>query len=536
MKRVLNFTGIAGIFIGLVAMTLTLFKGNVSEIAFWHYNVSGILLGIYLISLAPGFFRLLKSRQARTGAMVSLFTLVVIAVVVLINFMGLLTNYQVADLTEKGVYSLSGESKKVLASMEKDLNMYVFFAGGREGLRAVRDIDRLLKTFETSSPKIKIKIIDPEVEVVTAEQFKIYQDGTMVLEYNKKRKKINTITESNVTNSLMQLLDERPKKVCFTTGHGERSIEGEAAYKLDGLGKLKKLIEDKNYTAGTIELATTEQIPAECTVVAITGPVTPISTPELVIVESYLRQGGRVLVAQDAGVASGINNLVKKWGIKYNDNVVLEKVFEGIFSDSGFTRSKMKISANLTITDYGRSNPAVRDLSVKHPVFMTKARSLSKVETRQEIKVSELFKSKKESWGENRVNEALSLGRAVLSPRDGDTPGPLTLGMAATMITQQTGTSLTGYSRQARLVVVGNSMWLQNVLLDESRNFNGELAINIIGWLAGMEEFLAIGAKSASAKSMYLSYRQKKNLFNATMVFLPEFFLFLGLLVWWMRR
>ena len=77
---------------------------------------------------------------------------------------------------------------------------------------------------------------------------------------------------------------------------------------------------------------------------------------------------------------------------------------------------------------------------------------------------------------------------------------------------------------------------MQNLLMDETRNFNADLTLNVIEWLAGMEEYLAIGSRAATARSLFLRYKQKRLLFNVTIVFIPEFFLLLGLMVWWIRR
>ena len=123
-----------------------------------------------------------------------------------------------------------------------------------------------------------------------------------------------------------------------------------------------------------------------------------------------------------------------------------------------------------------------------------------------------------------------------MNPGEGDEPGPLPLAAAASYVTQSAAEPLKGYSRQARIVAVGNAAWLENIMLDETRNYNTELALHVFDWLTGMEEFLALGARTTTARSLFLRYRQKKLLFNITVILLPELMLILGVFVWWIRR
>jgi len=172
---------------------------------------------------------------------------------------------------------------------------------------------------------------------------------------------------------------------------------------------------------------------------------------------------------------------------------------------------------------------------VNNPTQFIKVRSVGEAPN-DKLQATKLLFSKEDSWGEAMVNEVLAGEKAILNPRGGDLPGPLPIAAAVSFNTQLATEPLKGYSKQARLVVVGDFSWLQNILFDETRNFNPDLALNMIGWLAGMEEFLAIGSQSSGARSLYLRYEQKVALLDTTVILMPEFFLLLGLLAWWIRR
>ena len=124
----------------------------------------------------------------------------------------------------------------------------------------------------------------------------------------------------------------------------------------------------------------------------------------------------------------------------------------------------------------------------------------------------------------------------MLELNKGDRAGPAIIAMASSMTLQSPSEPLRGYSMQARLVAVGNAQWLTNRLFVESHNFNTDLMLNMLGWLAGMEQFIAIGVRSDSAKHLYLRVEQRRNIFYVAVVFLPELLLLIGALVWWVRR
>ncbi len=93
-----------------------------------------------------------------------------------------------------------------------------------------------------------------------------------------------------------------------------------------------------------------------------------------------------------------------------------------------------------------------------------------------------------------------------------------------------------GYSRQARMAVVGNAQWLTNRFLNEANNYNSDLILNMLGWLAGLEQYVGIAPKASEAKHLFLRREQSRQIFNFTVIFIPELLLLIGAGVWWMRR
>lgn len=532
MKRVISLFAIYGIFSAGVGMVAFLLEGRLTNLGKFHFLLALILIGLFVLFNIKTIFKTFGSRTARFGALVSAYVFIVIGAVFVVNVAGALTSVQIADLTESGLFTLASQTRKVLDSLEEPLKMYAFYNGGRRGLENARQVERLLRTFAGYNRKVQLDAVDPFIDPLTAEKYGVTQNGTLIIEYKGKTSKINTITEENITNALIRMLDDRQKIACFITNHGEYAIEGNSANEVHGLALLKKLLERKDYQVKTIDLSTMSETPAECTVVLSVGPKLPFSSGELVLLDEFLQLGGRTFFGVDAGAQSNLEPLLARWGIILGDDVVMEKVVEGeLGGSSGFRPTTVKASLSVTVTDYKRNYPITQDLTHIHPTQFLLARSVAPASlTTPELKVVPLLWSKKDSWAEMDVKSAMEVGESLMETDKGDKAGPIAISAVSSLIVPG------GYSRQARMAVIGNAQWLTNRLLNEANNYNSDLILNMIGWLVGMEQYVGIAPKASEAKHLFLRREQSRQVFNFTVIFIPEILLLIGAGVWWIRR
>lgn len=532
MKRFISLLAIYGVFSAGVGMVAFLLEGRLTSLGKIHFLVAFILIGVFIFSNIKNILKTFGSRTARFGALVSVYVFIVIGVVFVVNVVGALTSLQIADLTESGLFTLAPQTRKVLDSLDEPLNMYAFYNGGRAGMESVRQVDRLLRTFAGYNRKVKLEAVDPFIDPLRAEKYGVTQNGTLILEYKGKTSKINTITEENITNALIRMLDDRQKIACFITNHGEYPIEGNPANEINGLALLKKLLERKDYQVRAIDLSAMSEAPADCTVILSVGPKLPFSGGELVLLDEFLQLGGRTFFGVDAGVQSNLEPLLARWGIILANDVVMEKVVEGeLGGTGGFKPTTVKASLSLTVTDYKRNYPITQDLTHIHPTQFLGVRSVAPAQlTTPELKVVPLLWSKKDSWAETDVKTAMELGEALMEPDKGDKAGPVAISAVSSLIVPG------GYSRQARMAVIGNAQWLTNRFLNEANNYNSDLILNMLGWLAGLEQYVGIAPKASEAKHLFLRREQSRQIFNFTVIFIPELLLLIGAGVWWMRR
>ncbi len=107
--------------------------------------------------------------------------------------------------------------------------------------------------------------------------------------------------------------------------------------------------------------------------------------------------------------------------------------------------------------------------------------------------------------------------------------GPLTLGVSAAGSVESGGAG-----KEARLVVIGDSMFASNKWAGLQRN--GDLFLNTVHWLAEDEDLISIQPKSPANRRVILTESQQRELLWLSMIFLPGIVLMSGILLWLRRR
>ncbi len=85
-----------------------------------------------------------------------------------------------------------------------------------------------------------------------------------------------------------------------------------------------------------------------------------------------------------------------------------------------------------------------------------------------------------------------------------------------------------------RLVVMGDSAWLNNALYD--REANAELAWHLINWMLDRSQLLAIGPRPITDHRFSLTEKNRRDLMGWLLGVVPGSILGLGFLVWLRRR
>jgi gliding motility-associatede transport system auxiliary component len=447
------------------------------------------------------------TQRVLQGANLALYTLIGIAIIVLVNWFVNLHDKS-WDLTPNQEYSLSPQSIKILKGLKQNVTIYAF--DRKDAFSRRRD---LLGEYEGASNRLAVRYVDPDRQPDLAKQYGIQNYGTIEVVSGTRHFQAQNTNEEGVTNALIRVLMGE-KTVYFMDGHGERSIDDTGR---DGFENLKKELNNESYEVKPLMLLQKNEIPANCEMLVIAGPKHDYLPAEIETISKFIEGGGRVLFMLDPGVKlPNLNKMLVGWGVTLRDDLVVDlNPVARLFG----TTPVMPL-----IIKYG-SNPIVEPLQRTATLFPL-SRS---IEIRKDAKGSPpemLCQTSDDSFGVEGFNP--SMQQISSKPRPGDVKGPLTVAVADTISGQD------GKKGEGRLVVTGTSLLGANAYLGFQGN--KDLVMNMVNWLSAEESLISIRPKPQEQQTLNMNQRQMGQLLYLGVFGLPLAIILVGAGVWWRRR
>lgn len=466
----------------------------------------GILLVAVTALLRPAEVKAaLTGRRARYGGNAALMSVSFLLIVGLVNYLGT-RHHQRWDVTEEKQFSLSEQSIQILQSLEEPVQVKLFFTPGHYNRQKAED---LIKEYAIRSRRVTYEFIDPDLQRRLAMDYQITRDGTIVFERGEEREQTFGVQEQDLTSALLKLIRDEVKGVYFLTGHQERDPESSDAA---GYSFIKQVLERENYQVGTFNFAVTDTVPIDMVVLVVAGPRVDISSGEIKRLDSYVQDGGSVLLLVEPGIADPFGGMLRAYGVELADDLVVDAA-RSFFGD---------IAAPLV--DRYAFHQITKDLTGLTSFFPT-ARSIAKTSPLPEDwGVQYLATSSESSWAETAYLEE----RVHLD--EGEAKGPLALAAVVEPTRPATG--------KGRLAIVGDASFVENGLLNSVRGSIGnvDLFMNMVGWLAEEEELISIRPKMPEQRQVVLTPPQARAIIYSNILFVPILVLAVGAVVWWRRR
>jgi ABC-type uncharacterized transport system involved in gliding motility auxiliary subunit len=364
--------------------------------------------------------------------------------------------------------------------------------------------------------KLSFKVIDPQKDPGLAKKFGVRSFGETVVASGEKHEKVDTAQEEAVTNALLKVTREKNKVIYFTQGHNEVDISSQEGR---GYASAKKGIENQNYEVKTVNLATNPSIPADCSALIIAGPKVALLPTEVSLIDKYVDAGGKLFLMQDPDTDAGLDELLKKWKIALDSDIVVDSSGLGQLFGMG--------PAAPLVTTY-ESHPITKELA-NGMTFFPLSRSVKTIDNSSSQFVSSLlFKTSESSWGEKNLKS----GSAEYN-EGVDVKGPVPLGAVSTKVV--TGNEKEKrYGKEARVVVIGDSDFANNTYIRMQRN--GDLFLNTVSWLAEDEDLISVRPKSQENRTVQMTEGRSMLLKWLSLIFLPGSILIMGIAVWVRRR
>ena len=453
----------------------------------------------------------LKARQTKYGAYAAVYILVVITIVVIANMLADRYNKSY-DTTSNKQYSLSDQTKKIVAGLNQNATITYFNQSTR-----FQEGKDLLEQYTNLSPKIKVAYVDPDKNPQLARAAGIRDFGTAVVQIGDKKETAKGLSEEGITGAFIRDLKGTTRTICFVTGSGEHAID---ETERDGFSQFKDLLAKDEYQARSIDLLQKAEVPADCTTLVIAGPTHDYQQQEVDAIKNYVQNGGRAFFMLDPPLKIGramtgdndaLTSLLQSWGVTAEKDLIL---------DLNPIGQLLGVGPQVALVRNYDSHAIVEGMKGSATGFPL-ARSLD-IKNGDKTSVQKLFDSSDTSLATS------NLSSASVDPQDPkNKKGPLTIAAAATYNTGK-------QDSQGRFVVVGSSSWAANSFI--SFQGNGDLALNAVDWLSSDEDLISIRPKEQEDRRITMT-RAQRNLVTITSQFLlPLLVIVVGVSVWWKRR
>jgi ABC-type uncharacterized transport system involved in gliding motility auxiliary subunit len=472
-----------------------------------------LLLGIYVALDPEDVWVKLTGRGALYSGNTVLIALAAVVILGLVNVLG--ARYQTKlDLTANKQFTLSNDSIKLAQSLPQAVHVTGWLTANDS---RKQDFQTLLSDYANrSGGKITYEFNDPEAHPADAVAAGITSTGTIVYQMGDKKQNSTGTTEKDVSTALVKL--ERPeKKIYFTTGHGERSLDG---FGPQDYGTIKQDLERDNFTTATLNLVTQRAVPDDAAEVIIAGPTNPFLQEEKDALKAYLDGGGKVIMLIGPSSKADFGDILQNFQVGFSGNVVIDPA------------KSVPQDPRVVVVDSYQSQAITQDL--RDLTFFPLTTDITVPGTPPAgLTVTALAKSSPASWGSTNTQQIQQQGT--------DPKGPLNLavavdaGASSSSSSTPPGATPAPTPNAARLVLFGSPDLISNNSLQQVPG-NETLFENAANWVAEEDNLINVRVPDTTPRTLVLTSSQMNLIAYSSFLFLPLAVLAAGAAVWWTRR
>ena len=463
-------------------------------------------------------------KQFKIGTYTVGTTIVVLAILVVINMCvsALPLKFTSFDLTSNDLYSISDQTEQILESLDEPVKVYWIVQDGNED----DAVEKLLANYADLSSDFTYEKIDPVANPNFTSQYtsdSIYNNSLVVVNSDETKSRYvsyydiysssyddsyNEVVEFSGENALTSAVNyvttDTQTKAYYLTGHGEDSIPT----------NLQSSMESDNLTLEELNLVSEEGVPDDCEALIIYSPARDISDKELTKIETYMENGGNILLITDCD-AEGLENveeLMDEYGIEPVDGMVVE-------DDSNHFMSNYP---NYLLPSIG-SHDITDPISEGNYYVLLPVAQGAELEEKDDVTTTALLSTTSDAY--SKID---GLNATEADKEDGDIDADddgFALAVAAENSTNG-----------SKLVWVGSSN-IANSSVDEAvSGANTDMLLNSMGWMCEIEDSISIRAKTVDNEYLSLTSAQTNRWTVIMVILIPLAFIVAGIYVWIHRR
>jgi hypothetical protein len=497
-------------------------------------------------------------QRVATGLNVSVSVMCAFLALLMLNYLSGRFFYLRADRSTRRFYSLSEKTRSMMSALRGDISVVVLVrAANDEKKDTLRDIMSLLDEYEQVSRgveglRLKARRIDPDRDLsmteavqqkygLTSADVVVFVSGDrtkvvplrQIVEYDFKPTMGGMTAvrrafrgEEMFSSAILSVTQEDVPVACFVRGHGEHEVTDFAKH--EGYSDVSKRIRQDNIEVRSISLLEEKGIPADCDLLIIGGPKKSFHESEALAIGNYLQRNGSLFLLIDAGRTSGLESLLREWGVHLPAAKVVEKTLVLVGGDDGFV-ALPQTGEELCIRRWGRHRITERleegsaVFYLPRPILPSPLTSVGSARTTDRPRLAVLAESTEDGWAETDFGQTPPEYDPGLDIR-----GPVPVAIAAER--GPTGSDME--LRSARIVVAGDSDFVVN---GRTAGGNEDFFMGALNWLLERESLIGVGPKLYDRIPLRMDDRQALWAFLVLVVIVPGTVFLVGLSVWLMR-
>ncbi len=467
-----------------------------------------------------GTIKRMFGSRFRAGSYAAFAAALLIAIVIIANLMvsSLPTTYTEIDMTANGIFSLSDQTRRIVASLDKDVNLYLLATTGNEDAT----ITSLLDRYASLSDHIKVSYVDPAVKPTFLQNYdltashvyaifllvvcgSVYRlvgyDEIYVTEYSMDyyAYSYNSTTsfdgENALTNAVHFVSSDDLPKVYLLSGHGEEELSDNP----------NAMLEQDNMTYEILSLLTVEAVPESATAGVINNPSSDLRQDQAAKLLSAMETGGNVVLltgTMDAGDMPNLLSVTESMGVTAGEGVIIEG--DRSMCLSRYQHYLLPDVADHAVTEAIKESGYYILVPLAQPILETGDSSAT---------VTALLTTSPESY-----SKLDGISMTTTSKEDGDQDGPFHVGIISEL-------------NDGKLFWVSSPYQLDSNVDGMVSGGNSNLVLHVLIWMGGQEDAISIRAKSLDGETLTVPNSQA-SLWSVIMIgVIPVAFVALGIIV-----
>jgi len=502
-KNLLLFSGLLIVLIGVPRLLLN---------TWFPYSNYIFYCAIFIFScgIAARYKTIVEFSSMRTtkyGLNMGTVILLGLLLYICVNFLAFRYDKSV-DTTADKLNSLSQQSLEVLKNLKKEVAFKVYYQGANHSSQNM-GLKLLFKKYQRASSKLKTSFVDAHKDPTASLLLNRTDKGKLVvfaISGEKSERVKDPVSEESLTSALFRLKQTQIQKIYFLSGHGERSISksetsGQSSY------FLREALEDKGFQVAPLNLSDNKRIPKDMSLLAVIGPKKELLESEANLIQNYISNGGRLLMALDPNFPNlTYSNLSASVGIGFEKGTLL---------------STQKLAGGDSLSVLGREfdqlHPVTKVLDENAITVFYQSGGLKKIGDK--FKVSNLV-----------ATLPVIIPVNSLENYQVEVQGKRPLSKSLVMLSEG---DFGAAEREFKVAAASDSDFLSDVYFETG--FNKDLALNIFAHLAGEEQLISIRPREAKNTKLILTNANSAFVLIIP-ILIPLVLLIFAVVLWFRRR